>query len=88
LVIEVSRLSRNAERRSRGYQSQICLASYGIASDILLADNPTALRRYRMHIKDIVVSIKSSESKTMNTIIYIVGLVVVIGLVLSFFGMR
>ena len=31
---------------------------------------------------------KSLKEITMNTIIYIVGLVVVIGLVLSFFGLR
>jgi hypothetical protein len=30
----------------------------------------------------------SSQEKIMNTIIYIVGLVVIIGVILSFFGLR
>lgn len=31
---------------------------------------------------------KTPESKSMNTIIYIVGLVVIIGVILSYFGLR
>jgi hypothetical protein len=31
---------------------------------------------------------KTAESKSMNTIIYIVGLVVIIGVILSYFGLR
>jgi hypothetical protein len=41
-----------------------------------------------MHIKKSVVGANTLRENTMNTIIYIVGLVVVIGLVLSFFGLR
>ena len=31
---------------------------------------------------------KTAENKSMNTIIYIVGLVVIIGVILSYFGLR
>jgi hypothetical protein len=31
---------------------------------------------------------KTAESKPMNSIIYIVGLVVIVGVILSYFGLR
>ena len=46
------------------------------------------LNRYREPSSENYVVLYHMEEDTMNGIIYIVGLVVVIGLILSFFGLR
>ena len=60
-------------------------------SDSSSAGLPTASRwrsGYDQALHGAHIDASSSPEETMNTIIYIVGLIVIIGFVLSYFGFR
>ena len=67
----------------RGYEKIL----YGESSHAKFVRKPTALACCAITMK-CIASYKLLKENVMSTIIYIVGLIVVIGFLLSFFGLR
>ena len=62
--------------------------SYGESSHAKFVRQPTALACCASNITNALFPINLLKENVMSTIIYIVGLIVVIGFLLSFFGLR